>query len=100
MTVVHSDLFTAVRDLRTNWGRWDTVARAEAVAALRRSRLSVATLARITNCSPASIRRMEIIGELPLHLRARIRAGESSGRFVAWARALRLAKALGIAPAR
>lgn len=100
MTVVRIDLYIAVRNLRSNWEHWDVVTRAEAVAGLRRSRLTIATLASIAGCSTASIRRLEVIGQLPPELKARIRAGEPSGKFVAWARAVRLSQSLGIAPTR
>jgi len=98
--VVRLDLYIAVRNLRANWKLWDIVTRAEAVAGLRRSHVSVATLARIADCSEACIRRFEVIDRLSPELKARIRAGEPSGKFVAWARALRLLRAIGIAPIR
>lgn len=98
MNFAQPDLYTAVHNLRANWEHWDILARAEAVMDLRTSRLSVATLARIAGCSTSSIRRLEVIGQLPPQLKARIRAGEPSGKFVAWARAARLSQALGIPP--
>ena len=100
MNLVPIDLYIAVQNLRANWEHWDIVTRAEAVTGLRGARLSVATLALIAGCSAASIRRLEVIGQLPPELKARIRAGEPSGKFVAWARAVRLSQALGIAPRR
>ena len=100
MHFIPVDLYIAVHNLRANWERWDIVTRAEAVAGLRGSRLSVATLAQIAGCSRTSIRRLEVIGQLPPEFKHRIRAGEPSGRFVAWARALHLSQALAIVPAR
>jgi hypothetical protein len=100
MNIVRIDLYIAVRNLRSNWKHWDVVSRAEAVVGLRRSHLTVTTLARIAGCSAASIRRLEVISQLPPELKARIRAGEPSRKFIAWARAVRLSQSLGIAPAR
>jgi hypothetical protein len=86
MNVVRIDLYIAVRNLRANWKRWDIVTRAEAVADLRRSRLSVTTLAEVVGCSATSIRRLQLIGQLPPELKSRIRAGEPAGKFLAWAK--------------
>jgi hypothetical protein len=86
MNVVRIDLYIAVRNLRANWKQWDIVTRAEAVADLRRSRLSVTTLAEVVGCSATSIRRLQLIGQLPPELKSRIRAGEPAGKFLAWAK--------------
>jgi hypothetical protein len=76
------------------------VTRADAVAHLRNAQVSVRTLADIADCSPASIRRLEAIARLSPELKARIRAGEPSGKFVACARAMRLLELIGIAQIR
>ena len=98
--VVRIDLYIAVRNLRANWKRWDVVTRAKAVAELRQAEVSVATLAGIADCSAASIRRLEVIDQFSPELKARIRAGEPSGKFIARARALRLLRAIVITPIR
>ena len=98
--IVRIDLYIAVRNLRNGWKCWDMVTRAEAIAELRQSHVSVATLARIAGCSAASIRRLKMIDQLSPKLKARIRAGEPSGKLVARARVLRHLKAIGITPIR
>jgi hypothetical protein len=97
---VRIDLYIAVRNLRASWKDWDVVTRAEAIAELRQADVSVETLSRIADCSAASIRRLEVIDQLPPQFKTRIRAGEPSGKFVAWARASRLSPAIGITPKR
>jgi hypothetical protein len=99
MNVIRIDMYLAVRKLREHWHIWDTLTRAEAVSQLLRSGLSIDTLADIAACSRATIRRLEVIAQLPDELKARIRAGEPSGKFVAWARAERLSRRLGISRA-
>lgn len=89
MNATNLDLYAAVRDLRVNWQHWNIVERAEAVMALRRAALSVAMLAQIARCSTTSIRRLNVIAQLPPEFKARIRAGEAAGKFITWAQARR-----------
>jgi hypothetical protein len=98
--VVRIDLYIAVRNLRANWNNWDILTRAEAVAELRHANVSVTTLSRMAECSAALIRRLEVINQLSPDLKLRIRAGEPSGKFVAWVRAMRLLEAIHIEPIR
>jgi hypothetical protein len=92
--------YIAVRNLRTNWKHWDIVTPAEAAADLRQAHVSVSTLARIADRSATSIRRLKVIDQLSPEFKARIRAGEPSGSLSRGARALRLSRAIGIAPMR
>jgi hypothetical protein len=98
--VVHIDRYIAVRNLRANWKDWDIVTRAEAIAKLRQTDVSVATLSRIANCSAALILRLELIDQLSPESKARIRAAAPSGKFVGLAKALRLSQSIGITPTR
>jgi hypothetical protein len=98
--VVRIDLYIAVRNLRANWNNWEIVTRAAAIAGLRRADVSVATIARIAECSEATIRRLEVIDRLSPELKARIRAGEPSGKFVALARFRRFLEAIGTSASR
>lgn len=60
------------------------------------ARLSVRTLAAIAGCTERLVRQLEVVGHLPPELKQRIQAGEPTSKFVAWARAARIAAALCI----
>ena len=89
------DLYSAVQELLREWNHWDDVDRGDAIARLRQA-LSVRTLAAIARCSESLIRRLEVVGHLPPQLKQRIREGESTAKFVAWARAARVASKVGV----
>jgi AraC-like DNA-binding protein len=90
------DIYSAVQELLRGWKHWDDVDRGEAIVRLRRARLSVRTLADVAGCSEGLVRRLEVVGHLPTEFKQRIRAGEPTSRFVAWARASRIAGAIGM----